>query len=182
MRHDLQANTCLGTCDYFLCLEMTSDVEIQFQNRRNRTRKVGQEFKRKPRNEALKLPLDAMIAKMPYSIIPKNQRKPYVEDGESEYEWQYESDEEDVVSTVPPTRFCSFNFFCSRNGEKGIHAIPMQRTSSIFLQHHMLSLFRTHHTTCFSLKVGNHRFPLHNGNDRQPSHPLSDIHLLILWL
>ena len=52
-----------------------------------------------------------MIAKMPYNIIPENQRKPYVEDEESEYEWQCESDEEDVVSTVPPTRFCSPNFF-----------------------------------------------------------------------
>ena len=103
MRHDLQANTCLGTCDYFLCLEMSSDLEVQFQNRRNRTRKEGQEFKRKPRNEALKLSLDAMIAKMSYSIIPENQRKPHVEGEESEYEWQYESDEEDVVSTTPPT-------------------------------------------------------------------------------
>lgn len=103
MRHDLQANTCLGTCDFFLCHEMSSDLEVQFQNRRNRTRKEGQKFKRKPRNEAFKLPLDAMIAKTPYSIIPENQRKPYVEDEELGYEWQYESDEEDVVSTVPPT-------------------------------------------------------------------------------
>lgn len=89
---------------------MSFDLEVQFQNRRNRTRKEGQEFKRKPRSEALKLPLDTMIAKMPYSIIPENQRKPYVEDEESEYEWQYESDEEDVVSTTPPTRFSSLTF------------------------------------------------------------------------
>ena len=110
MRHDLQANTCLGTCDYFLCLEMTSDLEVQFQNRRNRTRKEGQEFKRKPRNEALKLSLDAMIGKMSYSTILENQGKPYVEEEKSEYEWQYESDEEDVVSTALPTRFGSSNF------------------------------------------------------------------------
>ena len=90
---------------------MSSDLEVQFQNRRNRTRKEGQEFKRKPYNEALKLSPDAKIAKMPYSIIPENQQKPYIEDEESEYEWQYESDEEDVVSTTPPTRFCLFNFF-----------------------------------------------------------------------
>lgn len=50
-----------------------------------------------------------MIAKMPRSIIPEEQRKLYVED--EEYEWQYESDEEDVVSTAPPIRFClSDNF------------------------------------------------------------------------
>ena len=83
-----------------------SGLVAQFQNRRNRTRKEGQEFKRKPRNEALKLPLDAMIVKMPHSIIPENQRKPRVEDEGSEYEWQYESDEEDVVRTAPPTRIC----------------------------------------------------------------------------
>ena len=155
----------------------------QFQNRRNRTRKEGQEFKRKPRYEVLKLPLDTMVAEMPHSIIPEDQRKPYIEDDESEYEWQYESDEEGVVSTAPPTLFCSSDdSFYSRNGEKGIRAILMQRTSSIFLQHHTLSPFHTHHTTCSSQKVGNHRSPLRNGNDRQPSHPPSDIHLSILWL
>ena len=79
----------------------------QFQNRRNRTRKDGQEFKRKPRDEVLKLPLDAMVAKTQHNIIPEDQRKPYIEDDESEYEWQYESDEEGVVSTAPPTLFCS---------------------------------------------------------------------------
>ena len=83
----------------------------QFQNRRNRTRKEGQEFKRKPRNEIFQLSLDAMIAKMPHSIIPEDQRKPYIEDENEKYEWQYESDETDVVSTVPLTRFSSSDIF-----------------------------------------------------------------------
>ena len=155
----------------------------QFQNRRNRTRKEGQEFKRKRRDGVLKLSLDTMIDKMPHSIIPEDRRKPCIEDEDEEYEWQYESDEEGVVSTAPPTQFrSSDDSFCSRDGEKGIRAILMQRTSSIFLQHHTLSLFHTHHTICSSLKVGNHRSPLHNGNDRQPSHLPSNIHLSILWL
>ena len=90
---------------------MPSDLEVQFQNRRNRTRKEGQEFKRKPRNEFLKLSLDAMIAKVPRSTVPEDQRKPCVEDEESGYEWQYESDEEDVVRTLPPIRFSHLIFF-----------------------------------------------------------------------
>ena len=52
-----------------------------------------------------------MIAKIPHSIIPEDQRKPYAEDEDEKYEWQYESDEMDVVSTAPPTRFSSSDIF-----------------------------------------------------------------------
>jgi hypothetical protein len=34
---------------------------------------------------------------MPHSIIPEDQRVKYVDSDESEYEWQYESNEDDVV-------------------------------------------------------------------------------------
>lgn len=46
---------------------------------------------------------------MPHSTIPEDQRKPPTEDEDEKYEWQYESDETDVVSTAPPTRFSSFD-------------------------------------------------------------------------
>jgi hypothetical protein len=59
-------------------------------------------FKRKPQHEAGKLPLDTLIAKMPHSIIPEDQRVKYMDSDESEYEWQYESSEDDVVRPVPP--------------------------------------------------------------------------------
>jgi hypothetical protein len=59
-------------------------------------------FKRKPQHEHGKLPLDTLIAKMPHSIIPEDQRVKYVDSDASEYEWQYESSEDDVVRLVPP--------------------------------------------------------------------------------
>jgi len=59
-------------------------------------------FKRKPQHEPGKLPLDTLIAKMPHSIIPEDQRVKYVDSDASEYEWQYESSEDDVVRLVPP--------------------------------------------------------------------------------
>ncbi|KAF7981105.1 hypothetical protein HWV62_34817 [Athelia sp. TMB] len=71
-------------------------IHVWFQNRRNRTRKEGQTFKRKPQYEPLKLPLDSLFAKMPHSIIPEEKRQKYVDPDASEYEWQYESSDEDV--------------------------------------------------------------------------------------
>lgn len=88
-------------------------VYMQFQNRRNRTRKEGQVFKRKPQHEPGKLPLDTLIAKMPHSIIPKDQRVKYVDSDSSEYEWQYESSEDDVVRPVAPPLSLSDLYFIS---------------------------------------------------------------------
>jgi hypothetical protein len=91
---------------------------MQFQNRRNRTRKDGQVFKRKPQHEAGKLPLDTLIAKMPHSIIPEDQRMKYVDSDVSEYEWQYESSEDDAVGAVPPLFLQCLTFISVRLGGK----------------------------------------------------------------
>ncbi|KZP31121.1 hypothetical protein FIBSPDRAFT_849620, partial [Athelia psychrophila] len=71
-------------------------IHVWFQNRRNRTRKEGAPFIRKPQHEAAKLSLDTLIAKMPHSIIPEEKRQKYVDSDASEHEWQYESSDEDV--------------------------------------------------------------------------------------
>ncbi|KAF7979424.1 hypothetical protein HWV62_42556 [Athelia sp. TMB] len=73
--------------------------QIHVWNRRNRTRKEGQPFKRKPQYEPLRLPLDDLFSKMPHSIIPEEKRQKYVDSDASEYEWQYESSDEDVAPT-----------------------------------------------------------------------------------
>ncbi|KIM88655.1 hypothetical protein PILCRDRAFT_813626 [Piloderma croceum F 1598] len=82
------------------CAMTFRQIHVWFQNRRNRTRKKGQVFKRKPQHELGKLPLDTLIAKMPHSIIPEDQRVKYVDSDTSEYEWQYESSENDASSWV----------------------------------------------------------------------------------
>ena len=86
---------------------------MQFQNRRNRTKKEGQKFKRKPQYEPLKLPLDSLFAKMPHSIIPEEKRQKYVDSDASEYEWQYESSDEDVVSLICASYSYPLNVFAT---------------------------------------------------------------------
>jgi hypothetical protein len=38
---------------------------------------------------------------MPHSIIPEDRRVKYVDSDTSEYEWEYESSEDDAVRLVP---------------------------------------------------------------------------------
>ena len=104
MWHDIQANTCFGY-DFPFLLHGTSFANLRHSFKiaeiaRERKVKCSKES---PSTSLENLPLDTLIAKMPHSIIPEDQRVPYVDSDASEYEWQYESSEDDAVRAVPPT-------------------------------------------------------------------------------
>ena len=73
-------------------------MNFQFQNRRSRAKKDGKPLKRLFAHELPKASFRGLESRMSDRIIPENERvdtgDPYV----SEYEWQYDSDDDDMVS------------------------------------------------------------------------------------
>jgi hypothetical protein len=62
---------------------------------------------------------------MPHSIIPEDRRVKYVDSDASEYEWQYESYEDDAVRRVPPLFRQYLTVTSVRLGDRNTLAIPI---------------------------------------------------------
>jgi len=117
----------------------------QFQNRRSRAKKEGKVLKKLPSHEEPNISFEMLEKQMGNWIVPEHERVEPADSDVSEYEWEYDSDEEDnvsspyILSTIsvqPPS--------CSLPGPQDIHATLIFQTYWMRHRRHMHSLLPIH--------------------------------------